>query len=220
MTNDFNVKKIKDDKILLEEIDNRKHGVIWLFYNKYGRIINMVLALVAFFVLLIGMILSYDIFLGNAKKIYVIQEKEYVKFGSNQLSIGNLAPLNDDKVADDKNNLFNETVVSINNTSLSKNIHYLIVVSEILHDNRLNPSNLLYSVSIDGGKTYTEPKILNSKLDDNLEDLEYILYEGDLNKNESVNLKLRIWIPETGEDQNDLQGKVFKGKINIYYSSE
>lgn len=211
-TNEFRVKEINDDKIVLEEERDKKHGIIWLFFKKYGRMLNMVLSLVAFIVLLIGMSLSYDIFLDNAKKIYIIDEKEFLKFTSNNLTLDNLTPTSNDKVDDE-----DETIVTLSNTSSFKKIDYLVVVSEILHEDRINPSELLYSLSVDGGKNYTEPNVLNARTISGLQDTDYVLYEGSLEQNSDINIRLRVWIPETGVDQNHLQGKLFKGKLNIYY---
>ena len=211
-TNEFRVREINDDKIVLEEERDKKHGIIWLFFKKYGRMLNMVLSLVAFIVLLIGMSLSYDIFLDNAKKIYIIDEKEFLKFTSNNLTLDNLIPTSNDKVDDE-----DETIVTLSNTSSFKNIDYLLVVSEILHEDRINPSELLYSLSVDGGKNYTEPKVLNARTISGLQDTDYVLYEGSLEQSSDINIRLRVWIPETGVDQNHLQGKLFKGKLNIYY---
>lgn len=211
-TNEFRVKEINDDKIVLEEERDKKHGIIWLFFKKYGRMLNMVLSLVAFIVLLVGMSLSYDIFLDNAKKIYIIDEKEFLKFTSNNLTLDNLTPTSNDKVDDG-----DETIVTLSNTSSFKNIDYLLVVSEILHEDRINPSELLYSLSVDGGKNYTEPNVLNARTISGLQDTDYVLYEGSLEQNSDINIRLRVWIPETGVDQNHLQGKLFKGKLNIYY---
>lgn len=211
-TNEFRVKEINDDKIVLEEERDKKHGIIWLFFKKYGRMLNMVLSLVAFIVLLIGMSLSYDIFLDNAKKIYIIDEKEFLKFTSNNLTLDNLIPTSNDKVDDE-----DETIVTLSNTSSFKKIDYLLVVSEILHEDRINPSELLYSLSVDGGKNYTDPKVLNARTISGLQDTDYVLYEGSLEQNSDINIRLRVWIPETGVDQNHLQGKLFKGKLNIYY---
>ena len=211
-TNEFRVKEINDDKIVLEEERDKKHGIIWLFFKKYGRMLNMVLSLVAFIVLLIGMSLSYDIFLDNAKKIYIIDEKEFLKFASNNLTLDNLTPTSNDKVDDE-----DETIVTLSNTSSFKKIDYLLVVSEILHEDRINPSELLYSLSVDGGKNYTEPNVLNARTISGLQDTDYVLYEGSLEQSSDINIRLRVWIPETGVDQNHLQGKLFKGKLNIYY---
>lgn len=211
-TNEFRVKEINDDKIVLEEERDKKHGIIWLFFKKYGRMLNMVLSLVAFIVLLVGMSLSYDIFLDNAKKIYIIDEKEFLKFTSNNLTLDNLTPTSNDKVDDE-----DETIVTLSNTSSFKKIDYLLVVSEILHEDRINPSELLYSLSVDGGKNYTEPKVLNARTISGLQDTDYVLYEGSLEQSSDINIRLRVWIPETGVDQNHLQGKLFKGKLNIYY---
>ncbi len=211
-TNEFRVKEINDDKIVLEEERDKKHGIIWLFFKKYGRMLNMVLSLVAFIVLLVGMSLSYDIFLDNAKKIYIIDEKEFLKFTSNNLTLDNLIPTSNDKVDDE-----DETIVTLSNTSSFKNIDYLLVVSEILHEDRINPSELLYSLSVDGGKNYTEPNVLNARTISGLQDTDYVLYEGSLEQSSDINIRLRVWIPETGVDQNHLQGKLFKGKLNIYY---
>lgn len=211
-TNEFRVREINDDKIVLEEERDKKHGIIWLFFKKYGRMLNMVLSLVAFIVLLIGMSLSYDIFLDNAKKIYIIDEKEFLKFTSNNLTLDNLIPTSNDKVDDE-----DETIVTLSNTSSFKKIDYLLVVSEILHEDRINPSELLYSLSVDGGKNYTEPKVLNARTISGLQDTDYVLYEGSLEQSSDINIRLRVWIPETGVDQNHLQGKLFKGKLNIYY---
>ena len=211
-TNEFRVKEINDDKIVLEEERDKKHGIIWLFFKKYGRMLNMVLSLVAFIVLLVGMSLSYDIFLDNAKKIYIIDEKEFLKFASNNLTLDNLTPTSNDKVDDE-----DETIVTLSNTSSFKKIDYLLVVSEILHEDRINPSELLYSLSVDGGKNYTEPKVLNARTISGLQDTDYVLYEGSLEQSSDINIRLRVWIPETGGDQNHLQGKLFKGKLNIYY---
>lgn len=211
-TNEFRVKEINDDKIVLEEERDKKHGIIWLFFKKYGRMLNMVLSLVAFIVLLIGMSLSYDIFLDNAKKIYIIDEKEFLKFTSNNLTLDNLIPTSNDKVDDE-----DETIVTLSNTSSFKKIDYLLVVSEILHEDRINPSELLYSLSVDGGKNYTDPNVLNARTISGLQDTDYVLYEGSLEQNSDINIRLRVWIPETGVDQNHLQGKLFKGKLNIYY---
>ena len=211
-TNEFRVKEINDDKIVLEEERDKKHGIIWLFFKKYGRMLNMVLSLVAFIVLLVGMSLSYDIFLDNAKKIYIIDEKEFLKFASNNLTLDNLTPTSNDKVDDE-----DETIVTLSNTSYFKKIDYLLVVSEILHEDRINPSELLYSLSVDGGKNYTEPKVLNARTISGLQDTDYVLYEGSLEQSSDINIRLRVWIPETGVDQNHLQGKLFKGKLNIYY---
>lgn len=211
-TNEFRVKEINDDKIVLEEEKDKKHGIIWLFFKKYGRMLNMVLSLVAFIVLLVGMSLSYDIFLDNAKKIYIIDEKEFLKFASNNLTLDNLTPTSNDKVDDE-----DETIVTLSNTSSFKKIDYLLVVSEILHEDRINPSELLYSLSVDGGKNYTEPKVLNARTISGLQDTDYVLYEGSLEQSSDINIRLRVWIPETGVDQNHLQGKLFKGKLNIYY---
>lgn len=211
-TNEFRVREINDDKIVLEEERDKKHGIIWLFFKKYGRMLNMVLSLVAFIVLLIGMSLSYDIFLDNAKKIYIIDEKEFLKFASNNLTLDNLTPTSNDKVDDE-----DETIVTLSNTSSFKKIDYLLVVSEILHEDRINPSELLYSLSVDGGKNYTEPKVLNARTISGLQDTDYVLYEGSLEQSSDINIRLRVWIPETGVDQNHLQGKLFKGKLNIYY---
>lgn len=211
-TNEFRVKEINDDKIVLEEERDKKHGIIWLFFKKYGRMLNMVLSLVAFIVLLVGMSLSYDIFLDNAKKIYIIDEKEFLKFASNDLTLDNLTPTSNDKVDDE-----DETIVTLSNTSSFKKIDYLLVVSEILHEDRINPSELLYSLSVDGGKNYTEPKVLNARTISGLQDTDYVLYEGSLEQSSDINIRLRVWIPETGVDQNHLQGKLFKGKLNIYY---
>lgn len=211
-TNEFRVKEINDDKIVLEEERDKKHGIIWLFFKKYGRMLNMVLSLVAFIVLLVGMSLSYDIFLDNAKKIYIIDEKEFLKFASNNLTLDNLIPTSNDKVDDE-----DETIVTLSNTSSFKKIDYLLVVSEILHEDRINPSELLYSLSVDGGKNYTEPKVLNARTISGLQDTDYVLYEGSLEQSSDINIRLRVWIPETGVDQNHLQGKLFKGKLNIYY---
>lgn len=211
-TNEFRVREINDDKIVLEEERDKKHGIIWLFFKKYGRMLNMVLSLVAFIVLLIGMSLSYDIFLDNAKKIYIIDEKEFLKFTSNNLTLDNLTPTSNDKVDDE-----DETIVTLSNTSSFKKIDYLVVVSEILHEDRINPSELLYSLSVDGGKNYTEPNVLNARTISGLQDTDYVLYEGSLEQNSDINIRLRVWIPETGVDQNHLQGKLFKGKLNIYY---
>ena len=211
-TNEFRVKEINDDKIVLEEERDKKHGIIWLFFKKYGRMLNMVLSLVAFIVLLVGMSLSYDIFLDNAKKIYIIDEKEFLKFASNNLTLDNLTPTSNDKVDDE-----DETIVTLSNTSSFKKIDYLLVVSEILHEDRINPSELLYSLSVDGGKNYTEPKVLNARTISGLQDTDYVLYEGSLEQSSDINIRLRVWIPETGADQNHLQGKLFKGKLNIYY---
>lgn len=211
-TNEFRVKEINDDKIVLEEERDKKHGIIWLFFKKYGRMLNMVLSLVAFIVLLVGMSLSYDIFLDNAKKIYIIDEKEFLKFASNNLTLDNLTPTSNDKVDDE-----DETIVTLSNTSSFKKIDYLLVVSEILHEDRINPSELLYSLSVDGGKNYTEPKVLNARAISGLQDTDYVLYEGSLEQSSDINIRLRVWIPETGVDQNHLQGKLFKGKLNIYY---
>lgn len=211
-TNEFRVKEINDDKIVLEEERDKKHGIIWLFFKKYGRMLNMVLSLVAFIVLLVGMSLSYDIFLDNAKKIYIIDEKEFLKFASNNLTLDNLTPTSNDKVDDE-----DETIVTLSNTSSFKKIDYLLVVSEILHEDRINPSELFYSLSVDGGKNYTEPKVLNARTISGLQDTDYVLYEGSLEQSSDINIRLRVWIPETGVDQNHLQGKLFKGKLNIYY---
>lgn len=211
-TNEFRVREINDDKIVLEEERDKKHGIIWLFFKKYGRMLNMVLSLVAFIVLLVGMSLSYDIFLDNAKKIYIIDEKEFLKFASNNLTLDNLTPTSNDKVDDE-----DETIVTLSNTSSFKKIDYLLVVSEILHEDRINPSELLYSLSVDGGKNYTEPKVLNARTISGLQDTDYVLYEGSLEQSSDINIRLRVWIPETGVDQNHLQGKLFKGKLNIYY---
>ena len=211
-TNEFRVKEINDDKIVLEEERDKKHGIIWLFFKKYGRMLNMVLSLVAFIVLLVGMSLSYDIFLDNAKKIYIIDEKEFLKFASNNLTLDNLTPTSNDKVDDE-----DETIVTLSNTSSFKKIDYLLVVSEILHEDRINPSELLYSLSVDGGKNYTEPKVLNARTISGLQDTDYVLYEGSLEQSSDINIRLRVWIPETSVDQNHLQGKLFKGKLNIYY---
>lgn len=211
-TNEFRVKEINDDKIVLEEERDKKHGIIWLFFKKYGRMLNMVLSLVAFIVLLVGMSLSYDIFLDNAKKIYIIDEKEFLKFASNNLTLDNLTPTSNDKVDDE-----DETIVTLSNTSSFKKIDYLLVVSEILHEDRINPSELLYSLSVDGGKNYTEPKVLNARTISGLQDTDYVLYEGSLEQSSDINIRLRVWIPETGVNQNHLQGKLFKGKLNIYY---
>lgn len=211
-TNEFRVKEINDDKIVLEEERDKKHGIIWLFFKKYGRMLNMVLSLVAFIVLLVGMSLSYDIFLDNAKKIYIIDEKEFLKFASNNLTLDNLTPTSNDKVDDE-----DETIVTLSNTSSFKKIDYLLVVSEILHEDRINPSELLYSLSVDGGKNYTEPNVLNARTISGLQDTDYVLYEGSLEQSSDINIRLRVWIPETGVDQNHLQGKLFKGKLNIYY---
>lgn len=211
-TNEFRVKEINDDKIVLEEERDKKHGIIWLFFKKYGRMLNMVLSLVAFIVLLVGMSLSYDIFLDNAKKIYIIDEKEFLKFTSNNLTLDNLTPTSNDKVDDE-----DETIVTLSNTSSFKKIDYLLVVSEILHEDRINPSELLYSLSVDGGKNYTDPNVLNARTISGLQDTDYVLYEGSLEQNSDINIRLRVWIPETGVDQNHLQGKLFKGKLNIYY---
>lgn len=211
-TNEFRVKEINDDKIVLEEERDKKHGIIWLFFKKYGRMLNMVLSLVAFIVLLVGMSLSYDIFLDNAKKIYIIDEKEFLKFTSNNLTLDNLTPTSNDKVDDE-----DETIVTLSNTSSFKKIDYLLVVSEILHEDRINPSELLYSLSVDGGKNYTEPNVLNARTISGLQDTDYVLYEGSLEQSSDINIRLRVWIPETGVDQNHLQGKLFKGKLNIYY---
>lgn len=211
-TNEFRVREINDDKIVLEEERDKKHGIIWLFFKKYGRMLNMVLSLVAFIVLLIGMSLSYDIFLDNAKKIYIIDEKEFLKFTSNNLTLDNLIPTSNDKVDDE-----DETIVTLSNTSSFKKIDYLLVVSEILHEDRINPSELLYSLSVDGGKNYTDPNVLNARTISGLQDTDYVLYEGSLEQNSDINIRLRVWIPETGVDQNHLQGKLFKGKLNIYY---
>ena len=211
-TNEFRVKEINDDKIVLEEERDKKHGIIWLFFKKYGRMLNMVLSLVAFIVLLVGMSLSYDIFLDNAKKIYIIDEKEFLKFASNNLTLDNLTPNSNDKVDDE-----DEVIVTLSNTSSFKKIDYLLVVSEILHEDRINPSELLYSLSVDGGKNYTEPKVLNARTISGLQDTDYVLYEGSLEQSSDINIRLRVWIPETGVDQNHLQGKLFKGKLNIYY---
>lgn len=211
-TNEFRVKEINDDKIVLEEERDKKHGIIWLFFKKYGRMLNMVLSLVAFIVLLVGMSLSYDIFLDNAKKIYIIDEKEFLKFASNNLTLDNLTPTSNDKVDDE-----DETIVTLSNTSSFKKIDYLVVVSEILHEDRINPSELLYSLSVDGGKNYTDPNVLNARTISGLQDTDYVLYEGSLEQNSDINIRLRVWIPETGVDQNHLQGKLFKGKLNIYY---
>lgn len=211
-TNEFRVKEINDDKIVLEEERDKKHGIIWLFFKKYGRMLNMVLSLVAFIVLLVGMSLSYDIFLDNAKKIYIIDEKEFLKFASNNLTLDNLTPTSNDKVDDE-----DETIVTLSNTSSFKKIDYLLVVSEILHEDRINPSELLYSLSVDGGKNYTKPKVLNARTISGLQDTDYVLYEGSLEQSSDINIRLRVWIPETGVDQNHLQGKLFKGKLNIYY---
>ena len=211
-TNEFRVKEINDDKIVLEEERDKKHGIIWLFFKKYGRMLNMVLSLVAFIVLLVGMSLSYDIFLDNAKKIYIIDEMEFLKFASNNLTLDNLTPTSNDKVDDE-----DETIVTLSNTSSFKKIDYLLVVSEILHEDRINPSELLYSLSVDGGKNYTEPKVLNARTISGLQDTDYVLYEGSLEQSSDINIRLRVWIPETGVDQNHLQGKLFKGKLNIYY---
>ena len=209
-TNEFRVKEINDDKIVLEEERDKKHGIIWLFFKKYGRMLNMVLSLVAFIVLLVGMSLSYDIFLDNAKKIYIIDEKEFLKFASNNLTLDNLTPTSNDKVDDE-----DETIVTLSNTSSFKKIDYLLVVSEILHEDRINPSELLYSLSVDGGKNYTEPNVLNARTISGLQDTDYVLYEGSLEQSSDINIRLRVWIPETGVDQNHLQGKLFKGKLNI-----
>ena len=211
-TNEFRVREINDDKIVLEEERDKKHGIIWLFFKKYGRMLNMVLSLVAFIVLLVGMSLSYDIFLDNAKKIYIIDEKEFLKFTSNNLTLDNLTPTSNDKVDDE-----DETIVTLSNTSSFKKIDYLLVVSEILHEDRINPSELLYSLSVDGGKNYTEPNVLNARTISGLQDTDYVLYEGSLEQNSDINIRLRVWIPETGVNQNHLQGKLFKGKLNIYY---
>lgn len=211
-TNEFRVKEINDDKIVLEEERDKKHGIIWLFFKKYGRMLNMVLSLVAFIVLLVAMSLSYDIFLDNAKKIYIIDEKEFLKFTSNNLTLDNLTPTSNDKVDDE-----DETIVTLSNTSSFKKIDYLLVVSEILHEDRINPSELLYSLSVDGGKNYTEPKVLNARTISGLQDTDYVLYEGSLEQSSDINIRLRVWIPETGVNQNHLQGKLFKGKLNIYY---
>ena len=211
-TNEFRVKEINDDKIVLEEERDKKHGIIWLFFKKYGRMLNMVLSLVAFIALLVGMSLSYDIFLDNAKKIYIIDEKEFLKFASNNLTLDNLTPTSNDKVDDE-----DETIVTLSNTSSFKKIDYLLVVSEILHEDRINPSELLYSLSVDGGKNYTEPNVLNARTISGLQDTDYVLYEGSLEQSSDINIRLRVWIPETGVDQNHLQGKLFKGKLNIYY---
>ena len=211
-TNEFRVREINDDKIVLEEERDKKHGIIWLFFKKYGRMLNMVLSLVAFIVLLVGMSLSYDIFLDNAKKIYIIDEKEFLKFTSNNLTLDNLTPTSNDKVDDE-----DETIVTLSNTSSFKKIDYLVVVSEILHEDRINPSELLYSLSVDGGKNYTDPNVLNARTISGLQDTDYVLYEGSLEQNSDINIRLRVWIPETGVDQNHLQGKLFKGKLNIYY---
>lgn len=211
-TNEFSVKEIKEDNIVLEEENDKKHGIIWLFFKKYGRMLNMVLSLVALIVLLIGMSLSYDIFLENAKKIYIIDEKEYLKFTSSNLTLDNLAPTHSDGIEGDR-----ETILTLNNTSAYKKVDYLVVLSEVLHEDRINPAELLYSVSVDGGKNYSDPAVLSGNTMVGLEDTDYVLYEGSLNYNDTANIKLRIWIPETGVDQNHLQGKVFKGKLNIYY---
>ena len=211
-TNEFRVKEINDDKIVLEEERDKKHGIIWLFFKKYGRMLNMVLSLVAFIVLLVGMSLSYDIFLVNAKKIYIIDEQEFLKFASNNLTLDNLTPTSNDKVDDE-----DETIVTLSNTSSFKKIDYLLVVSEILHEDRINPSELLYSLSVDGGKNYTDPNVLNARTISGLQDTDYVLYEGSLEQSSDINIRLRVWIPETGVDQNHLQGKLFKGKLNIYY---
>lgn len=194
-TNEFRVKEINDDKIVLEEERDKKHGIIWLFFKKYGRMLNMVLSLVAFIVLLVGMSLSYDIFLDNAKKIYIIDEKEFLKFASNNLTLDNLTPTSNDKVDDE-----DETIVTLSNTSSFKKIDYLLVVSEILHEDRINPSELLYSLSVDGGKNYTEPKVLNARTISGLQDTDYVLYEGSLEQSSDINIRLRVWIPETGVD--------------------
>lgn len=211
-TNRFSVKEVKEENIVLEEEKDKKHGIIWLFFKKYGRMLNMILSLVALFVLLIGMSLSYDIFLENAEKIYIIDEKEYLKFTSNDLDIGDLSPVNEDDLNDN-----HETIVTLNNTSKYRNVEYLVVVTENEEESSIEPRDLMFSISDDGGNSYSTASALNSNTSKDLEKNDYIIYRGDLNGKGKINLKLRIWIPETGEDQNYLQGKIFKGKINIYY---
>jgi len=211
-TNRFSVKEIKEENIVLEEEKDKKHGIIWIFFKKYGRMLNMILSLVALFVLLVGMSLSYDIFLKNAEEIHIIDEKEYLKFTSNDLDIGDLSPVDEDDLNDD-----HETIVTLKNISKYRNVEYLIVVSENEEESSIEPKDLMFSISDNGGNSYTTARALNSDTSEDLGKNDYIIYSGDLRGKGKINLKLRIWIPETGEDQNYLQGKIFKGKINIYY---
>lgn len=214
MAGEFSVKKKTEDKIIIQEEKNKKHGIIWIFFNKYGRILNMILALVALFVFLIGLSLSYEIFMENSKKVYIIDEREYFKYNTSELRLDDVVPVDNDKLDDIK-----ENVIALNNDSVSKSVNFLVVISEYIKDSsiRLNPSSLLYKVSEDDGVTYSNSKVLNSNISEDLTKLDYIIYSGTLEPKSNINLKLMIWLPETGENQNDLQGKIFKGKINVYY---
>lgn len=213
-TNEFSVKEKKGNKIVLEEENDKKHGIIWIFFYKYGRMLNMILALVALFVFLIDLSLSYDIFMENAKRVYVIDEREYFKYNASDLKLDDVEPISVSSLDD-----LTENVILFNNDSRTSRVEFLVVISEVIKDSmvRLNPSELMFSVSTDGGNSYSNPSILNSNINSDLTKLDYVIYKGTIDHSSSMNLKLKIWLPETGLDQNHLQGKIFRGKINVYY---
>lgn len=118
-TNEFSVKEKKGNKIVLEEENDKKHGIIWIFFYKYGRMLNMILALVALFVFLIGLSLSYDIFMENAKRVYVIDEREYFKYNASDLKLDDVEPISGSSLDD-----LTENVILFDNDSRTSRVEF------------------------------------------------------------------------------------------------
>ena len=150
----------------------------------------------------------------NAKRVYVIDEREYFKYNASDLKLDDVEPISGSSLDD-----LTENVILFDNDSRTSRVEFLVVISEVIKDSmvRLNPSELMFSVSTDGGNSYSNPSILNSNINSDLTKLDYVIYKGTIDHSSSMNLKLKIWLPETGLDQNHLQGKIFRGKINVYY---
>lgn len=176
--------------------------------NKFMKKQKMILLVTVVAFIILFMSSSYAILTNFDKTDEVVT----ISSGNLAMSVNNVAGLINlaNRLPEsDSEGLINSTpvVLALTNTGSIEIMKYDVkLISDSNHESTLSTEYIKYSISLDGGNTYSEPAILSSTND--------VIYTGyTLAANEGITLYLKIWIDEHAN--NDVLGKTYYGSVQV-----
>lgn len=208
--NEFEIKKIKDDNITIEEQIEKKASWVLLFWRKYGSIFSIILIFLAITAFTVGIGLAVSNFMDNANKIHDIKIKTTVEYiNGNDLEILNTYPVTENQ-ADllyEKGEAKAAKFVISNNSDVKIRCKIEIIDQNPLALNKLNTNFINYKIK-ENDKLLDSKKLIMEKGIGNL-------HTTVLDPLTKTSFELRMWIDENVG--NDAQNKEFKGSLAVYY---
>ena len=198
--NEFEVKKMKEENITIEEQQDEKKTWFLTFWRKYGNILTIILIFLAITIFTIGMGLALSNFLDNSNETHEISVKTIVEYqNGDNLEVINTYPMTESQadILFDSKELKESSFTITNYSDVKVNCKIEIIDETEDKTKEFTTNHLRYKISKNG-------KYFQSKLLDLKEEI------GSTNK-----FILRMWLDENAS--NNEQKKEFKGKIKVYF---